>query len=123
MKIEDLKTGMYVYVHNAWFTFYSNALPMDNIRDYEQKVGSIDYYLVAHTGNSWSSVLSNYSKDTHLSATKVQEVREPYARYQLPDAKRFSSILWELPGAEEETKEMTVADIEKELGYSVKVVK
>lgn len=78
------------------------------------------------TGVSWNSLeyynedLTYHDEREEFDIVKVERGVHPYCLQDISHGKAKREILWE---REKEPKEMTVAEIEKLLGYPVKIVK
>lgn len=107
----DLKTGMIVETREGVkYVVLRNACTFGDLI-----VNGKDLY--------WNE-LSNYNDEliehndyNELDIVKVYKPKHPYAIHTFEEDKL--ELIWE----REEYKEMTVAEIEKELGYKVKIVK
>jgi hypothetical protein len=81
------------------------------------------YYMITETKGlreGYHATGIAWSDDTDFCPVKVWEVDTPYVSNLLDLCKAKGELIWE---KETEKVEMTVAEIEAKLGYSVKIVK
>jgi predicted CoA-binding protein len=112
LKKSDLKTGMRVQLRDG-DTYLT-------LRDADTPLGHEDMLLVNPSG--WFNG-SDYNDDLTGKYNKVFDVvkvfEAPNAITNIINLSAPSKLLWQRT----ETKEMTVAEIEKELGYKIKIIK
>ena len=118
MKKSDLKTGYIVTTREG--EEYMVYLNVDTL--FTQN----DDIIVKSTGRCWNKLqfykedLTYYdSESERYDIVKVEKANHPYCLQDMNYDRSFRETLWE----REEPKEMTVAEIEKLLGYPVKIVK
>lgn len=107
MKKEDLKTGMRVEDRNGEIKIVSVGISSD-----DAFINSRGIYIYM---SSYSSDLINYNYN-EFTIVKV---------YDAPEGRKVFNDLYkgELLWQRDETKELTMAELEKELGYKVKIKK
>lgn len=118
MTKSELKTGMIVTQRGGKkLTVYRNCVCSFS--------GSIHYdVLVDASVKCWHSLehytedLKNSSGYSEFDIVKVELAYHPYDYNKYPHEAKTSKILWE----RSEIKKMTVAEIEKILGYKVEIV-
>lgn len=120
MELKDLKTGMRIILRNGG----EYIVLKDVITPYEH--GKEDMYILIDGG--WMSSDSYNNDLTCKGNSKDFDIMEVYAQHNGKylngdilerDAIKNMDLIWQ----RKETKEMTVSEIEKELGYSIKIIK
>lgn len=109
----DLRTGMIVERRDSekfviLLNCYSGALSEDIMVN--ERAKNWDWL------SSYDDNLKYYSDDSEFDIMKVYQANHPYGIHTFDNL----ILIWE---REEEPKEMTVKEIEKELGYPIKIVK
>lgn len=120
MKLKDLKTGMRFITRNK-----SEYIVLKNVITPCTEKGAIDMYIDINGG--WMASY-NYKDDlTTKSGNKEFDIIEVYAQNNgeyingavlTKEALKYMDKIWE----RKEERQMTVSEIEKELGYSIKIV-
>lgn len=119
MKKLDLRTGHIVTTRegNEYMVYLDIDTGYTDFNDKDVLVGaelnwnSLEYY---------NEDLTYHDEREEFDIVKVERGVHPYCLQDISHGKAKREILWE---REKEPKEMTVAEIEKLLGYPVKIVK
>jgi len=107
--VDDLKTGMRVTYNGIKYIVQRNAI----------KNGSLtDYLLTENSSNSWTSGLMDDEKDL-LCNLKNVNISLVETRKNPNEYKQKWDVIW----IKNASEEMTLADICKELGRDIKIVK
>lgn len=117
MKLSDLKTGMRVVTRNG-----SEFIVLENVKTPNGKTQ--DMYVKKDNGFMTES---SYNEDLTEKRDKAWDIIKVYVQNNgmYLDAAVISAetkdmdLIWE----RKDKKEMTISEIEKELGYSIKIIK
>lgn len=118
MTLNDLKTGMIVTWRNG-----EKATVLRDTPKFGILLNTDRNFLVRCSGDGWTT-LSNYNDDFTnkfvdiYDIVKVEVPRHPYDCFNYNRYTFDSEVVWE----KESAVKMTVAEIEKKLGYKIEIV-
>lgn len=117
MKLSDLKTGMRIITRNGY-----EFIVLENVKTPSGKTQ--DMYVQKDGGFMPEG---SYNEDLTAIGDRDWDIMKVYAQHQgkyldgsvISGETKYMDLIWE----RKDKKEMTIAEIEKELGYSIKIVK